>query len=117
MIGVGCIGLGGMGTHQARTFAEAAGCKLVAGADLSAESRSSFATEFPDAEVYETPAALLERPDVEAVIVAVPTGHHEAVATQALVAGKPVLLEKPMARTVEQCRRLIEAAEKPGLCQ
>jgi len=112
MIRVGFIGLGGMGLGQAKTFAGVAGCQLVAGADPSAEMRARFAQLFPDAQLHASPESLLAQRDVDAVVIAVPTGYHQAVASAALAARKPVLLEKPMARTVEQCQQLIEDAEK-----
>lgn len=112
MIRVGSIGLGGMGMHQARTFDQVSGCRLAAGADLSADMRARFAEKFPDAKVYDTPQELLAAPDIDAVIIAVPTGYHQPVASAALEARKPVLVEKPMARTVAQCRQLIEDSEK-----
>jgi myo-inositol 2-dehydrogenase/D-chiro-inositol 1-dehydrogenase len=112
MIQVGFIGLGGMGLYQARTFDQVAGCRVAAGADPSPEMRARFAGIFPDARMYETPETLLAQPDIDAVVIAVPTGLHQPLASRALAARKPVLLEKPMARTVPQCRQLVEDAEK-----
>ena len=112
MIRVGVIGLGGMGLHQAKTFDRVAACQLVAGADPSAEMRARFAHTFPQAQVYATPEELLAQAKVDAVVIAVPTGLHQPVAAAALAARIPVLLEKPMARTVTQCHRLIDDAER-----
>ena len=112
MIRIGSIGLGGMGMHQAKTFDKVEGCKLVAGADLSPEMRARFLETFPDKKVYDSPEVLLAQPDIDAVVIAVPTGFHQRIASAALAARKSVLLEKPMARTVEQCHRLNEESEK-----
>lgn len=112
MIQVGFIGLGGMGMHQAQTFALVDGCQVAAGADLSPQMRANFAQTFPQAQVYESPEILLAQPNIDAVVIAVPTGYHQPVASLALAAGIPVLLEKPMARTVAQCGQLIEDAAK-----
>lgn len=112
MIRVGVIGLGGMGLHQAKTFDQVAGCQLVAGADPSAEMRARFIQTFPQAQVYPSPEELLAQAKVDAVVIAVPTGFHQPVAAAALAARIPVLLEKPMARTVAQCHRLIDDAAK-----
>ncbi|MBM3264137.1 MAG: Gfo/Idh/MocA family oxidoreductase [candidate division Zixibacteria bacterium] len=112
MIRIGSIGLGGMGLYQARTFSQAEGCRLVAGADPSPEMRERFAKTFPGVQVYDSPEKLIAQPDIDAVVVAVPTGRHQRVASAALAARKPVLLEKPMARTVPQCLKLIEDAKK-----
>jgi predicted dehydrogenase len=110
MIRVGFIGLGGMGLHQAKSFAQAAGCQVAAGADPSAEMRARFAQTYPDAQVYAAPEELLAQPTIDAVVVAVPTGYHRQIAAAALAARIPLLLEKPMARTVAQCQQLIDAA-------
>lgn len=112
MIRVGFIGLGGMGMHQVKTFQGVTGCRVAAGADPSPEMQARFAQSYPDAQVYATYAELLAQPTIDAVVVAVPTGFHQVVASAALAARIPVLLEKPMARTVAQCQRLIEDAEK-----
>ncbi len=112
MIRVGSIGLGGMGMHQAKTFNQVDGCRLVAGADPSSDMRARFAEAFPDTKVYDSPASLLAQSDIDAVVIAVPTGLHQPVASAALAARKPVMVEKPMARTVDECHRLIEDSEK-----
>ena len=58
--------------------------------------------------------ALLAAPDVDAVIVATPPGSHAALATAALDAGKPVLLEKPLTGTLAEARALAAHAARPG---
>jgi predicted dehydrogenase len=112
MIRLGFIGLGGMGMHQAKTFAQVAGCQVAAGADPSPEMQAQFAKSYPAAQVYASPESLLAQPWIDAVVIATPTGFHQPIASAALAARIPVLLEKPMARTVAQCQRLIEDAEK-----
>jgi len=112
MIKVGSIGVGGMGTHQARAFDQVEGCRLVACADPSPEMRARFAENFPGTDGFDSAEALVDSGKVDAVVVAVPTGLHCAAASTALNAGIPVLVEKPMARTVDECLRMIEAAER-----
>lgn len=112
MIRLGFIGLGGMGLYQARAFARVQGCKVLAGADVAEKSRDSFLETFSGAEVYDDHRRLLADAKVDAVVIAVPTGFHRAVASDALKAHVPMLLEKPMARTVAECHRLIEQSEK-----
>ena len=114
MIRLGFIGLGGMGLHQAKAFAQVKGCRVFAGADVSGPSRAGFLQAFPGAKVYDDHRRMLSDAGVDAVVVAVPTGHHRAVASDALRARVPVLLEKPMARTVAECRRLIDLSEQTG---
>ncbi len=59
-------------------------------------------------------AALLDAPDVDAVIIATPPASHAALATAALDAGKPVLLEKPLTGTLAEARALAARAARPG---
>lgn len=112
MIRVGFIGLGNMGMYQVRAFAQASGCQIVAGADPSSDMRARFAQEVPNAQLFASPEELLAQGKIDGVIIAVPTGYHRAVASTMLAAGVPVLLEKPMARTVAQCQQLIDEAER-----
>src|SRR4051794_34989440 len=114
MISIGFIGLGTMGRYQAKSFAQLGDCRVVAGADPADGSRAEFAKIAPDAKVYEKPQELLADKSIDAVVISVPTGFHEQVTTEALKSGRNVLVEKPMARTVEQCRRMNEAATRAG---
>lgn len=116
MIHVGLIGLGDMGLYQANSFAQVAGCQVTAGADPAPAMRARFAERFPAAQLYDSPTELLAQAGVDAVVIATPTGYHQAVADEVLAARVPILLEKPMARTVAQCAKLIErAAQKNTL--
>ncbi|PYV13322.1 MAG: hypothetical protein DMG07_14850, partial [Acidobacteria bacterium] len=64
----------------------------------------------PGAESYTDYRRLLDRKDIEAVIVAVPLWAHAQIAVDALAAGKHVLCEKTMAYTVEDCKKMIAAS-------
>lgn len=112
MIRVGFIGVGGMGREQAKAFALVRGCTIAAGADVSAESRAKFLAGFPHAKVVEDYRRLLTDGSVDGVVISVPTGLHAEVAGAVLKARIPVLLEKPMARTVAECRQLIATSRK-----
>ena len=57
-------------------------------------------------------AALLARPDVDAVIIATPHSTHAALTAQAAAAGKHVYIEKPMAVTVAECDAMIDACRR-----
>src|SRR5690606_35830676 len=108
-VAVGVIGLGEVGRHHVAGVEAAPGARLAAVADLdpklvAATVERTGARGHPNAE------ALLADPDVEAVIICVPHKFHAALAEAAIAAGKHVLLEKPMAVTVEECDRLAAAA-------
>jgi predicted dehydrogenase len=112
MIKIGFIGLGGMGRYQANSFKSLSECKVIAGSDPSGTARADFARIAPGAAVYIDYKDLLNDKNVDAVVVAVPTGHHKQIVIDALAAGRPVLVEKPMARTVAECKQMIDAADK-----
>lgn len=57
---------------------------------------------------------LVRHPDVEVVFICTPAGNHCAAALAALAAGKHVLCEKPMAATLDEARRMLDAAQKAG---
>ncbi|MDA2926999.1 Gfo/Idh/MocA family oxidoreductase [Acidobacteria bacterium AH-259-G07] len=65
----------------------------------------------PRAEAYTDYRKLLERRDIEAVLIAAPLWLHDSMAVDALQAGKHVFCEKTMAHSIEGCRRMIEAAQ------
>jgi len=68
----------------------------------------------PGAAVYDDYRRLLDGGEVDAVIVSTPPGSHEEIVCAALGAGKHVLCEKPLAGTVEACRRMVETARRAG---
>ncbi|HEX7010610.1 MAG TPA: Gfo/Idh/MocA family oxidoreductase [Phycisphaeraceae bacterium] len=112
MIRLGFVGLGGMGLLQAKTFAAIRGCRVVAGADPSPAAGERFSKEFPHARAYADHRDLLREAEADAVVVAPPTLYHPAPTIDALRRGLPVLVEKPMARTVADARRMLQAARR-----
>lgn len=114
MINLGFIGLGGMGMGQVRAFAKVSGCRIAAGADPAEAARVNFAKEFPQSDVYPDYRSLLKDASVDAVVVVTPTYHHRDVSIAAMKSGRHVLTEKPMARTVADCQKMIDVSEKTG---
>ncbi|MDG5759610.1 Gfo/Idh/MocA family oxidoreductase [Natronococcus sp. A-GB1] len=114
-IGVGIVGLGGMGQLHARNVEEF-GADVVAGADLVENQREAFAAEF-GATTYETHEGLVVDANVDAVIVTTPNRFHEPITVDALEAGNHVLVEKPLAHTLESAERIADVAlEADGIC-
>lgn len=114
MVKVGFIGVGGMGMGQARAFSKTNGAQVVACSDVSEPSRAGFSKEFPNAKAYSDHKQLLADKNVDAVVIATPTLLHKDVAIDAMNAGRPVLTEKPLARTVADCHKMIEVSQKTG---
>ena len=110
-IPVGVIGVGHLGRHHARLYAALPGARLVAVADRNLERAREIAAQY-GCEAYREPADLLGR--VQAASVAVPTKVHRDVALQLLEGGVDILVEKPLARTVEEADAIIEAARSRG---
>lgn len=110
----GLIGYGLWGRHHAAAIAAAPGATLAAIACASETTAAAAARDFPGVPVDVGYRALLARADVDAVAVVVPNDLHAEVGVAALEAGKDVLLEKPMATTLEGCDRLLAAARTSG---
>jgi predicted dehydrogenase len=86
----------------------------VAFCDLSEERRASIAQEYPDAQVLSDYHSLLHLAEVEAVLVLTPIALNAPVARAAFQAGKHVIMEKPIARSVAEGRELIATARQSG---
>src|SRR5437773_4662314 len=106
---VAVVGAGFMGQLHARVIAESPLAQLAAIVDLDADVADRVASNFGVAS-YRSVDAICEDREVDATIVAVPDTAHEEPATRLLQAGKAVLLEKPMAHTLDAARRIAEVA-------
>ena len=110
----GVAGLGRAFTLMLPTLVADARIRLVAAADPRDEARTRFAKEF-GARTYASVEALCSDPDVEIVYVATPHEWHAPHAVLAAAHGKHVLVEKPMAITLCDCTRMIDAADAAGV--
>ena len=114
---LGVIGVGNRGTALLRALLELPGTPVVAVCDFDPRHRQRGQGIVEKArgtkpEAYEDPRRVLERPDVDAVVVALPCDLHESVYHDAMLAGKHLYAEKPLALTLAGCDRLIAAADK-----
>ena len=108
---VAVIGVGHLGKHHARILADLPGVELVAVVDTNRARAEEIAAACRTQAVF-TAGDLLGR--VDAVTVAVPTEMHRDVALPFLEAGVPVLVEKPMARSLAEADEMIVAAARHG---
>jgi predicted dehydrogenase len=108
---IGVVGAGGLGYHHVRILRELPDAELVGFVESRPERAAQVAAELG---VPALPAleALLDR--VDAVTVVVPTPAHFAVASAALERGKHVLIEKPLAATLDEADRLLAIAARTG---
>ncbi len=111
---IGVAGLGRAFTVMLPTFKADPRVALVAAADPRGEARERFASDF-SANTYEFVEALCADPAVEIVYVATPHQHHAAHVIAAARNGKHLLVEKPMALTLEDCVAMIAAARDAGV--
>ena len=109
---VGVIGVGSLGQHHARVYAELAGARLVGVADAD-EARGAVVAARHSCRATADYRALIG--EVDAVSVAVPTLLHHEIAKACMEAGLHVLAEKPLAATVEQARDLAAVAARRGV--
>src|SRR2546425_10384800 len=110
----GLIGYGLWGRHHAAAIAKAPGADLAAIACASEATALAARQDFPGVPVDIGYRSLLARADLDAVVVAVPNHLHAEVGVAALEASKDVLLEKPMATTVEDCDRRLATVRRCG---
>lgn len=111
----GVIGLGWFGEIHAESLATMPGIDLVALCTRRPERLAEVADRFGVARRYTDYRQLLADPQVQAVSIVTHYYDHADITVEALRAGKHVLLEKPMAATVEECDRIVAAAaQAPG---
>lgn len=113
MINFGLIGCGRVAPRHAQSIKQLRETSLVATADIRFDRAQRFAEEY-GAEAYQDYRDLLARSDIDAVSICVPSGLHAQVALDALRAGKHVLVEKPIALTLEDADRMIAEARQQG---
>jgi predicted dehydrogenase len=110
---VGVVGVGVMGSNHARVFAEIAGVELVGIADPDPSQRA-FVSRALGCKAYTDVAELLAA-GVDAVTIAAPTHLHQPIALACIRAGAHVLVEKPLASSVQEGRDIIGAAKRASL--
>jgi UDP-N-acetylglucosamine 3-dehydrogenase len=106
---VGVIGTGQMGGWHVETWGRIPSARVVAVADFDEERARAVVRRQP-IDWYADWHIMVERDDIDAVTIAVPTCHHAEVVLGALAAGKHVLVEKPIAAALEDGLRMTAAA-------
>jgi scyllo-inositol 2-dehydrogenase (NAD+) len=115
-IRMGLIGAGRMGKVFAHTLAfTVAEVDLLAVADIDPQAGQEVAARYGAKYHYTDYRDLLDREDIDAVVIVTPTATHAAVIQDAAAAGKHIFSEKPLAQTLEMCDQAIAAVEKAGV--
>jgi predicted dehydrogenase len=108
---VGVVGVGHLGQHHARILATMPGVRLVGVADANSERAAAVAARCQTAALADYRRLL---PALDAVVIAVPTALHRAVAGAFLERGIATLVEKPMAATLADAEQLVALAGATG---
>lgn len=110
--GIGIVGAGAIARVHAQGIADAGGTVL-GFCDVDIEKASDAAAAHGGA-AWSDPEEMFASDAITAVVIAVPNVLHAPLATAALEAGNDVLLEKPMAMSVEECQAVLEARDRSG---
>lgn len=114
-VGVAVAGLGFVGGQaHAPAFRKIPGAKLIAVVDVIEELAKKVAAKF-EVKYYLDHNEALKDPEIDAIVVAVPTPFHYRLASDAIASGKHVLCEMPLTPTIAESEKLGEAAEKAGV--
>lgn len=119
MMGIAIVGCGWAGRRQAEAIMSdglADRLRIVAAADADADALAECGQlwNLADDRLYADYRRMLERDDVDAVTVCLPSNLHHQAGLAVLESGRHLLVEKPMTVTVAEGRELVEAAERAG---
>jgi predicted dehydrogenase len=114
-VSVGVAGFGYWGPNLARNLHGLPDASLVAACDPDPDRLAHLRKSYPGIAAHSDFTAMISDPDLDAVVIATPVRSHHALAKAALLAGKHVLVEKPMATTAGECQELIEIAREKSL--
>ncbi len=111
---VGLVGLGSMGRNHLRVIASRPGARLAAVADTF-EDALTAATGQTGAAGFADPLEMIASADLDAVVIAAPTTAHLPLALAAIQRGIAVLVEKPLAPTVDEALQIVAASRTTGV--
>jgi predicted dehydrogenase len=115
MLEIAVVGCGYWGPNFARNFNTLPDCHVAAVCDTDPARLTHMKKLHPGTDTSLSFEEVLDRSDIDAIVLATPTRMHYAMALKALEAGRHVLVEKPMARSVQECEELLQIAEDKGL--
>lgn len=114
MQGIGIIGAGWFAGEHAKAIAQIPNVRLLGVCSAQLEAAQNFAAAH-GGKAYPNPELMLANPHITAVLIATPHHQHANMAILAAQAGKHILLEKPMAHTLEQCQAILQQVEQAGV--
>ncbi|MBM3878476.1 MAG: Gfo/Idh/MocA family oxidoreductase [Verrucomicrobia bacterium] len=111
-IALGFIGVGGRGSYHLREFAEMNDVHIVAASDPDQRKLDRVKAAFPQVQLYQDFRRVLERRDLDAVVISTPDHWHAIPAILACQAGKDVYVEKPLGHNIREGRAMVQAARR-----
>lgn len=115
ILGLGIVGLGGAAVNMLPAFDRSPDFAVVAAADTDRDILARFRRDYPGAATAASVAELCGNPAVDLVYIGTPTRLHAEHTRLALEAGKHVLIEKPMAVTLDEADVMIATADRNGV--
>ena len=115
MTGISVVGAGVIGSVHARNVASHPECDLVHVADVDASKANHLAAECSALDTGTSVEAVVQDDRVDAVIIASSTSAHEDHVLQAARAGKAMLVEKPIAKGLDEARACLQVVEEAGV--
>src|SRR6187401_2270184 len=109
---VAVVGAGYWGPNLIRNISEAPGAALRVICDQDEQRLKEVGRRYPGTQLVSDFEDVLRDPDVDAVVLATPASVHATMGIRAMEAGKDVLIEKPLATSVDECRQLIDCSER-----
>ncbi len=114
MVGIAVIGCGYWGSKHVRVFSELPNARLAMVADPSEARRAHVEHTYPNVPTVADYGDALRSDDVQGVVIATPVSTHYQLAREALLAGKDVLVEKPLTDNAAEARELCLLADRLG---
>ncbi|HSM46262.1 MAG TPA: Gfo/Idh/MocA family oxidoreductase, partial [Draconibacterium sp.] len=112
----GIIGVGNVTEMKSGpAFYKTENSELVAVMRRDAEKAADYARRHDVGKWYSDASALINDPEVDAVYIATPPDSHASYAIEVMRAGKPVYVEKPMARSYSECLEMLKVSEETGM--
>src|SRR5689334_15339577 len=112
MIRIAVVGYGYWGPNIVRNFARLPNVSIAWVVDVNPKTLTEIPLIYPTIKTTMHVGDVLKDPTVDAVVIVTPPATHFTLAKQALLAGKHVLVEKPMTRTVDEAKKLVAIASK-----
>jgi len=109
---LGIVGLGYWGPNLLRNFSQLEGCRVKACCDLDEGNLKRAKAQYPDIEITDNYAALLQDPEIQAVVIATSAALHHKMVKEALLSGKHVYVEKPLTLSITHAEELVQLAQE-----